>query len=214
MKTPIMEWMRTGLPDWHRGTTWCVPHILELPADGGAQCAEGCWSLLSCCGQSLWCLLIADKDIQVISFTQTVNTHETTNSWRHNKEFTASTHPFSAPSLSWSNWFIIHEDVEAECKVISSLNVTREDWRPLELSPHPLLSPGASAQAQVSDIHARVNLEVSVLGWFKFVFTCVTGAEAIKLILFNINHFYAVTNYFTANWTQMFNACATRVFWN
>lgn len=130
-----MEWMRTGLPDWYRGTTWCVPHILELPADGGAQCAEGRWSLLSCCGQSLWCLLIADKDIRVISSTQTVNTHETTDSCRHNKEFTSSTHPFSAPPLSWSNGFIIHEDVEAECKVISSLSVTREDWRPLELSP-------------------------------------------------------------------------------
>lgn len=37
-----------------------VPHVLELPGDGAAQCGEGCWGFLSCCGQRLWCLLIAE----------------------------------------------------------------------------------------------------------------------------------------------------------
>lgn len=156
-----------------------------------------CWRLLKS-SVLLWTeCLMSSYSWQRHSGDQ-FHTHKTTNSCRHNKEFTASTHPFSAPSLSWSNWFIIHEDVEAECKVISSLSVTRDDWRPLELSPHPLLSPGASAQAQVSDIHARVNLEVSVLGWFKFVFTCVTGISN-KVNFVQHLPFYAVTNYFAAN---------------
>lgn len=66
--TQIKEWMRKWVSWLGHGLNPCVPHVLKRPADGAAQCAEGRWSLLPCCGQSLWCLLIADKEIQMISF--------------------------------------------------------------------------------------------------------------------------------------------------
>lgn len=39
-----------------------VPHISNLPGDGAAERAEGCWGFLSRCGKCLWCLLVAAKN--------------------------------------------------------------------------------------------------------------------------------------------------------
>lgn len=48
----------------------CLPHVSKLPADGTAKVSKGCRGLLSCCGQCLWCLLVAEKTgNEVICYT-------------------------------------------------------------------------------------------------------------------------------------------------
>lgn len=64
--------------------------------------------------------------------------------------------------LSDHTGFIIHEDVEPDCKW-SPVWVEQEKTRASGHGARPFLSPGASAQAQVSDIYTRVNLELPLL---------------------------------------------------